>query len=204
MGRRADTHHVKGLEKLTPIRLAEVLSQKGLVNGEVIADALYANDKYRESFTEILISGGHITEWDLAKSVVEHFQLPFVMSSSHEVPQEVRSRLPKDLLFANLLVPLDLFHDVMTLVMPIFTPYDTIKAIQTEHQVHIYPYVGLPSENKTVLGEMFPDYREWCAQQQRELDARRKRKQKRSDGDDDWMSLFDSADAAVRGNLPKS
>jgi len=194
---------VKGLEKLTPIRLAEVLSQKALINGEVIADALYANDKYRESFTEILIGGGHITEWDLAKAVVEHFQLPFVMSSSHEIPPEVRMRLPKDLLFANLLVPLDLFQDVLTVVMPILTPYETIKAIQGEHKVHVFPYVGLPSENKTVLGEMFPDYRDWCAAQQKELELRRKRKQKRTDGDDDWMSLFDSADAAVRGGLTK-
>lgn len=194
---------MRGLEKLTPIRLAEVLSQKGLVNGDVIADALYANDKYRESFTDILVGGGHITEWDLAKVVVEHFQLPFIMSGSHEVPAEVRGRLPKDLLFANLLVPLDVFGEVMTVVMPILTPYDTIKAIQNDHKVSIYPYVGLPSENKTVLGEMFPDYREWCAAKQKEADARRKRKPQRAQGDDDWMSLFDSADAAVRGGLPK-
>lgn len=193
---------MKGLEKLTPIRLAEVLSQKGLVNGEAIADALYANDKHREPFTEILVSGGHITEWDLAKVVVEHFQLPFIMSGSYDVPNEIRARLPKEVLFANLLVPLDVFHDVMTLAMPILTPYDTIKAIQNDHKVLLYPYVGLPSENKTVLAQMFPDFKEWSAQNQKELEARRKRKQKRSgSSDDDWMSLFDSADAAVRGGI---
>jgi hypothetical protein len=189
---------VKGLEKLTPIRLAEVLSQKGLVNGEAIADALYANDKHREPFTEILVTGGHITEWDLAKVVVEHFQLPFIMSGSYEVPPEVRGRLPKEVLFSNLLVPLDVFHDVMTVAMPILTAYDTIRSIQNEHKLTVYPYVGLPSENKTVLGEMFPDFREWAANSQKELEARRKRKQKKTGGDDDWMSLFDSADAAVR------
>ncbi len=191
---------MKGLEKLTPIRLAEVLSQKALVSGEAIADALYANDKYREPFTEILVSGGHITEWDLAKVVVEHFQLPFIMSGSYEVPDEVRDRLPKEVLFANLMVPLDVFHDVMIVAMPILTPFDTFKTIQTDHKTLIYPYVGLPSENKTVLGTMFPDFREWATNNQKELEARRKRKQKRSGGgDDDWMSLFDSADAAVRG-----
>jgi len=195
---------VKGLEKLTPIRLAEVLSQKGLVNPEAIADALYANDKYREPFSEILVAGGHITEWDLAKVVVEAFQLPFIMSSSYDVQPEVRTRLPKQVLFANTLVPLDVFHDVVTVVMPILTPYETIRSIQNEHGVMLFPYVGLPSENRTVLTEMFPDFREWSINHQKEVEARRKRKQpKRSTGDDDWMSLFDSADAAVRGSLSK-
>ena len=148
------------------------------------------------------MSGGHITEWDLAKVVVEHFQLPFIMSGSYEVPNEIRARLPKEVLFANLLVPLDVFHDVMTVAMPILTPYDTIKTIQNDHKVLLYPYVGLPSENKTVLAQMFPDFKEWSAHNQKELEARRKRKQKRSgSSDDDWMSLFDSADAAVRGGI---
>lgn len=195
---------MKGLEKLTPIRLAEVLSQKALISADAIADALYAHDKHRESFTEILVTGGHITEWDLAKVVVEHFQLPFILSGGYDVSDAVKARVAKDSLFSNLIVPLDVFDDVMTIAMPIMVPFDTIKALQTEHNVTIYPYVGLPSENKSVLNAMFPEFKEWSANAQKELDARRKKKAKRDPGEaTDWTSLFDSADAAVRGSLKK-
>lgn len=195
---------MKGLDKLTPIRLAEVLSQKALVAADAIADALYAHDKHRESFTEILVSGGHITEWDLAKVVVEHFQLPFIMSGGYDVVDAVKSRVPKELLFANLIVPLDVFDDILTIAMPIMVPFDTLKAIQTDHNLTIYPYVGLPSENKSVLTAMFPEFKEWAVNAQKELDAKRKKKAKREAGENsDWTSLFDSADAAVRGSLKK-
>jgi len=57
---------VKGLEKLTAIRLAEVLTQKGAMATEAITDALYTQDKHGDPFVQLLIGGGHITEWDLA------------------------------------------------------------------------------------------------------------------------------------------
>ena len=45
--RTVDPRHVKGLEKLTCVRLAEVISQKNTISSEVITEALYAQDKHR-------------------------------------------------------------------------------------------------------------------------------------------------------------
>ncbi len=196
---------VKGLEKLTPIRLAEVLTQKGLIEADAIADALYANDRYREPFTDLLISSGHITEWDLAKLVVEHFQLPFIMSGSYEVTDAVKTRLSTETLFTNLMVPLDVFDNTMLVAMPILVPFETLQTVQRENQIILYPYVALPSENRTVLSEMFPDFKDWYTKYQREIENRRRNKvSKATENQDDWTQLFDSADAAVRTNLKKS
>ena len=52
---------MKGLDKLTSVRLAEVMTQKGSVPSEVITDALYAQDKQGDSFVQILVAGGQIT-----------------------------------------------------------------------------------------------------------------------------------------------
>lgn len=193
---------MKGLEKLTCIRLAEVLSQRNAVTTDAITEALYTQDKTGEAFVDLLIQSGSITEWDLAKVVVEHFQLPFMMASNYEVPDAAKTRLPEDIWFRHLLVPLDVFDDFVTVVMPILTPYEVLEKLQAAHKIEICPYVGLPSENRKVLGELFAGFGDWCKREQGE---REKRAQAKTPGKKgvagDWMDIFDSADAAVRDGL---
>lgn len=199
---------VKGLEKLTSVRLAELLSQKGTVPAEAITDALYAQDKLGEPFVQVLVNAGHITEWDLAKLVTENFQLPFLQASNYSVSEEAKKRLPKDLLFKNMLTPLDIFDNVVCVVMPVMTPYEALARIQKEHNCELFPYVGLVSENKKLLSEMFPDFTAWfeAEKQRRELESRkaqeRSAKATNAGKAADWMSIFDAGDAAIKDKTP--
>ncbi len=194
---------MKGLEKLTSIRLAEVLTQKNVVPTDAITDALYTHEQCKEPFVDVLVSTGHITEWDLAKVVVEHFQLPFIMASNYDIDTEVQSKLPTEVLYQNLLVPLDVFEDAVSVAMPILTTHEVLQKIQREHSCEIYPYVGLISENKKVLSDMFSDFKEWHAEhQERQTKQRRSASAKgKQEGGGDWENIFDSADAAVRDSL---
>jgi hypothetical protein len=171
-----DSRHVKGLEKLTCVRLAEVISQKNTISSEVITEALYAQDKHGDAFVQTLVAGGHITEWDLAKLVAENFQLPFLMASSYSISEEAKKRVPEAMLFENLIVPIDVFDDVLCLAMPILSTYDQLNKLQRDLKCEIFPYVGLISENKKVLTDMHKDYPMWLeAEQKRREEALRKR-----------------------------
>ncbi len=197
---------MKGLEKLTCIRLAEVLTQKGSIATDAITDALYAQDRHGESFVNVLVSGGHIAEWDLAKLVVENFQLPFFMGSSYEIPDVAKSSISKEVQFHNLITPLDVFDKVLTVVMPILTPFEVLAKITKESGLQVFPFVGLISENKKVLRESYPEFAEWLKKDQanRERQATEKStEQKEGAGGDDWMNMFDSADQGVREDLTK-
>lgn len=193
---------MKGLEKLRAIRLAEILSQKGLVETNAITDALYAQDQFGEPFVEALVSSGQISEWDLAKLVVEHFQLPFIMASSYEISPEVKNTFPPEICFRETIVPMDATGDVIVVSMPILTPFETLDKIQRKYKCELYPYVGLMSENKKVLTDVFADYKSWLAAQEA---ARAKRAAKTQapakSGGGDWMNMFDTADKAVRTAL---
>ena len=145
---------MKGIEKLTSVRLAEILSERDLVPAEAITDALYAQERNNDTFSNVLISGGHITEWDLAKIVTESFNLPFMMAGNYQLSDEAKAKLPKDVLFEHMLVPLDVFGDVLCVSMPVMLSYDEIGKIQKEHGCELFPYVGLVSENKRILGEI--------------------------------------------------
>ncbi len=193
---------MKGLEKLTPIRLAEVLTQKGLVPNEVITDALYAQDRHGEAFAEVLVSTGQISEWDLAKVVVEQFQIPFLMSSVYDINKKAIESLPRELLFRHLIVPLDRFDRILTVVIPILTPFEVLMRINKEANCEVYPYIGLISENRKVLSGLYPDFKVWREEQEKMRDASRKQRAERSgDPAGDWMNMFDSADQKVRSSL---
>ncbi|MHC4512944.1 MAG: GspE/PulE/PilB domain-containing protein [Planctomycetota bacterium] len=196
---------MKGLQKLTSIRLAEVLTQKGVIPAETITDALYAQDKHGEPFVDNLVGSGHISEWDLARVVVENFQLPFILAGNYDVNEAASGKLDREVLFENLLVPLDVFGDVLTVVMPILTPYQTLQKIQKQYEVQIFPYVGLVSENKKILSELFEDFHDWYqkATEEKAEQIKARSSSKSEEGDGDWMNIFDSGEQAVRSSLDR-
>ena len=190
---------MKGIDKITSLRLAEILTERAVVSSEVITDALYAQDKHGEPFVQILVSGGHITEWDLAKIVTENFNLPFLMAGNYQISEDAKKRLPKEVLFKHTIVPLDVFGDILCVAMPVMMSFDEINKIQKEHHCDLFPYVGLISENKKVLGDMHKDYRQWVeTEQKRREDEAKKRAAKPGKAAGDWMSIFDAGDEAIR------
>ena len=207
---------MKGLEKLTTIRLAEILTQKNAVETEVLTDALYGHDRFGESFVESLIDGGHMSEWELAKLVVEHFQLPFVLAGNYDIADESKTLVPKEAIFRHLIVPLDNFGKIVTIAMPILTPAEILSKLRRQTGHEYYPYVGLVSENKRVLGEMFDDFQAFQDKvaKEREMAAQKRAAQGAQEpggeggggggaGGDSWMSIFDSGDEQVRSSLKK-
>lgn len=202
---RADETGVKGVEKLTAVRLAEALVDRGVVASEVITDALYAQEAGGDAFVQTLVEGAHITEWDLAKLVTEYFNLPFLLASRYQISEAARERLPKETLFRHTLVPLDVFDDIVCVAMPVMLTFDQISTIHREHNCTLFPYVGLISENKKVLSEMFRDYSEWLGKQSQ---AKKPTAPAPAAGPTatrpgDWMSIFDAGEQAIRATVKK-
>lgn len=194
-----DRQRVKGIEKITSVRLAEILTERDVVPSEIITDALYSQDKNGEPFVQVLVAGGHITEWDLAKIVTENFNLPFLMAGNYVISEEAKKRFPKELLFKYTMVPLDTFGDIVTVAMPVMLSFEDIAKIQKDHHCDLFPYVGLITENKKVLSDMHKDYSEWVkddVKRREENQVRRKAAPKKPAGD--WMSIFDAGDQAIQ------
>ena len=196
---------VKGIEKITSVRLAEILTERNAMPSEVITDALYAQDKHGEPFVQVLVSGGHITEWDLAKIVTENFNLPFLMAGNYQITDEAKNRLPKETLFKYTIVPLDVFGDIVCVAMPVMLSFEEIARIQKDHDCDLFPYVGLITENRKVLSELHKDYPQWvdAENKRRESDAKRRAARPNAQGTGDWMSIFDAGDQAIQKGMKK-
>lgn len=196
---------MKGIEKITSVRLAEILTERDIVTSEVITDALYSQDKNGEPFVQVLVTGGHITEWDLAKIVTENFNLPFLMAGNYSISEDAKNRFPKETLFKYTMVPLDTFGDIVTVAMPVMLSFEEIAKIQKEHNCDLFPYVGLITENKKVLSDMYKDYNEWLkndTKRREEESVRRKATPKMESSD--WMSIFDAGDEAIKQSKNQS
>lgn len=190
---------MKGIEKITSVRLAEILTERDVVSSEVITDALYSQDKNGEPFVQVLVNGGHITEWDLAKIVTENFNLPFLMASSYSISEEAKERFPKETLFKYSMVPLDTFGDIVTVAMPVMLSFEDISKIQKEHDCDLFLYVGLITENQKVLTDLHKDYPQWLKKdQQRRVEEAKKRNSAPKKEAGDWMSIFDAGDEAIQ------
>ena len=114
-------------------------------------------------------------------------------------------RLPKTVLFEHTIVPLDVFGDILCVAMPVMLTFETLARIQKDFKCDLFPYVGLITENKKVLGEMHKDYPTWLAEdaKRREMAARKRANPVGKGGD--WMSIFDAGDMAIQqGNKKKA
>ena len=197
---------MKGIEKITSVRLAEILTERNVVSSELITDALYSQDKNGEPFAQVLVNGGHITEWDLAKIVTENFNLPFLMAGNYQISEAAKNRLSKETLFKYSVVPLDVFDDIVCVAMPVMLSFEDIARIQKDHDCDLFPYVGLISENRKVLSDMFKDYPQWLQDEQKRRDdeaKKRSAKPSKPAESGDWMSIFDAGDQAIQQSKKK-
>lgn len=186
---------MKGMERITTVRLAEALSQSGLVPNEKITDALYQQDRSGHPFIEILVDTGEVSEWELARVVVQHFQLPFLMASSVIVNKKAVAVLPENLLFEHRLLPLDIVGKVLNISMPVLLTYKTLTLVQNLSGMNVFPFVGLASENTKFLYQLFPNH------PPEETDRRPYQAESDSGDTAAWENIFDLGDQEVLKDL---
>ncbi len=183
---------MRGLERITTVRLAEVISESGLVPTEQITEALYQQDATGITFVEHLIETGAASEWDCARQVVNHFQLPFLTAGNVEIDEEAVKCLPEDFLFEHNLLPFARIGQVLNLMMPVFTPHKVLAEAAERSGLEVFPFVGLGSENRKHLFQLFPDH-----PKERPV----KKAKAKKDEDSSWESIFDLGDQMVHKEL---
>ncbi|MFQ5506658.1 MAG: hypothetical protein ACE5F1_17960 [Planctomycetota bacterium] len=183
---------MKGLERISSVRLAEILSQSDLLPNDQISEALYEQDSTGISFVEVLIENGEIAEWEIAKVVVKHFQLPYLDVEHFDINPNAVKCLPEDFLLESRILPLDLQGSVLTVAMPVMTPFKILSQAQSLCAKDIFPVVGLATANLQMLLKIFPN--------RAKSSAARKRVRKQ-DASNAWENIFDLGDEQVLKDL---
>lgn len=180
-------------QRLDYTRLSEALAERGLVESEALDSALQQCLSTGTLFPQVLVDESLVSDWEIARVASEVFNLPFLTVASYQPDGEAREGLDASFLRRFLLVPLDRFGGVLTVVMPALVSTDVLTNLGRLAGAEILPVVGTVSSNRRWLEENLPAP---------DVDAVSAPLPAGATVDDEpWANLFDEADAAVQLEL---
>ncbi len=171
---------LKHPKRLDETRLAEALSERGLVEASVLAA-----HKGRGPIAQLLVSDGAIGDWDLSRVVSEVFHLPFLPVNMTQPDRELLDSLPCKALLEHGLVPLCRQGGLLTVAMPGMVEAPALADVGAETGLRVMPVVGTVLTNRRWLEDNPYGTPEEPGQTPEEPGT-------------EWGGLFDEGDAAVQ------
>ncbi len=138
-------------ERVGRKQLGDVLVDEKLIAKEQLHEAVGERQRSGSPLGQILIDSSYLSEWDLAKAVSAHYNLPYVDLIGYEPNAEVVESFPADLAHRENLLPFDAFGKIICLACAEMPPVDILKRVQEITGFTPCLYVCLGSELKRLL-----------------------------------------------------
>ena len=168
---------MRGIKRLSYAQLAQLVGHREGVSVEAIHAALKDSERGQVLFPEALVQVGAASEWELMRLVAVEFGLPVIPAGQHDLDRELVRSFPVDLISSSLVVPLDRFQRVLTVVMPILAPHEVLEAFGVRSGCEVFAAVGSVQDNRRVLEPIL--------------------RASRRGEENTWERLFDEANAQV-------
>ncbi|MHC4915008.1 MAG: GspE/PulE/PilB domain-containing protein [Planctomycetota bacterium] len=143
------------ITRMTRKRLGELLRDEGLVTDEQIEEALASQRKTGELLGEVLVRLGYVTEYDIAKTIVTQFGLPYISVKQYFRSDEVMTLFPERLMRQYQFIPLDKIGNVIAIAVGGLLNFDVLSELEHTSGAYIQVYVATWSEIKTEIEEHF-------------------------------------------------
>jgi MshEN domain len=126
-------------------RLADVLVDEKLIPKQQLDEAVGEHQHTGTPLGKILVDSGYLTDWDLAKAVAAHYNLPFLDLTMYEPDAEVILDFPGDLAYTERLLPFDRFGKVLCLACVEMPNIEVLKRIEeiTGYTPSLYVCLGV-------------------------------------------------------------
>ena len=122
---------MKHNQRLEYARLAEVLSERGLVEPMALAEAMQFSGRGNLPFPEALVSANLVSDWERSRVVCELYNLPFLTVDVVTPDEKAREGVDAQFLIENGIVPLSRHGQVLTVCMPAMVPAEVIAVSMT-------------------------------------------------------------------------
>ena len=107
---------MKNLNKIRERPPERILLDEELIKREQLDSVIEENSGKDTVLIEAILDNDYVAEWDLARSLVENYQLPFLYSTESQINKEVRKLFPPVFLHTHKIHPIDLFGNTLILV----------------------------------------------------------------------------------------
>ena len=109
-----------------------------------------------ERSMDIVLARGMATEYDIAKAMTRHLQMPFVSPTLYNIEDDVRETLPPHLLHNLMVLPYGKFGRLLVLATTGDLEMEDIREIEHQSDMTVNFAVALKSEIKRALDKEFP------------------------------------------------
>lgn len=171
--------------------LAEVLSQQGVAEADILNAALKASAAAGIPFPEILLTQDLITDWELSRQVCKLYGLPFLPVDIYPPSEEAVKLVPHDFIRQHRLIPIGVHGSMMTVCMPALVPAEVLGEVSVMTDMHIQAMVGTVQSNGRWILSNLPD----------NVPTALPDDFKATEDSGGWGNLFDEGDASVLMDL---
>jgi len=147
---------MRSVHKLGQLTAGQVLVAGGRINPEQLQELVQEQQGSGERVTDIAIERGMLTEFDIAKAMVRHLQLPFVNPASYDIADDTFQMVPPDLLREHRIVPLDVFGSVLSIATCGDLSSGAIKQVEMHSSCRVALFISLQSEIDRVIEDRCP------------------------------------------------
>ena len=137
-------------------RIGEVLVNEGLVSRENMDEALKIQAKTNETLSSILIDMGCVSDQDVAKTMCQQYQLPYVRLANYDVDNKLVELFPVEFLHLNKILPFDRIGEMLLCAVTEVPKAEVLAEIPRITKQNAALYAGSLSEVEHYLQQLCP------------------------------------------------
>ncbi len=183
-------------------RLGDILVDDGLATEEIVIAALQETQRSGRLVSEILLEQRQVGELDLARAIVEHYQVPYVELKNYTLHKDLIQTVPAALLNRARVVPLDKYGKQICFACQEIPSKELVDELRKHATGGVYFFIAAAMEIRRVL-EDYASLKGAAA-----APAAPAKQQKAATGDvsDEntaWKDLFDAANESILTDIKK-
>ncbi len=134
-------------------RLGDILVDDGLATEEVVIAALQEQQKTGRLVSDVLLEQRQVGEHDLARAIVEHYQVPYVELRNYTIHKDLIQTIPAALLNRARVVPLDKYGKQICFACQEIPPKELVDELRKHATGGVYFFIASAVEIRRVLAD---------------------------------------------------
>ena len=144
------------IAKLIRKKMGEVLVDEGLVKEDQVTEALRRQRATGETFAEILVEKGYVSEVDIARTLVKQSGLPYIDASRYRINPDGVKAVPGEFMWLHQFIILDkIGKTVLVAISNVLSP-EVFEKIEKVTGSQLFVYVATSTQVRHALEKNVP------------------------------------------------
>ena len=185
-------------DRLKRKRLSDILVDEEMSSKGAVITAVHESHQSGRLLSTILISGSELTEYDMARVLVKHYQLPFIELAHYSYHRDLIDKFPPDFLQTKRLVPLDQFGESVCFATQEFPDDETMAKLEAVVEGPIFFFAAMSAD---IVGALHDNLTGRVEEPKLAALAVGNEQSSEPAPDQDWAKLFDNANESIVSTL---